>query len=118
VQRVATTPIITVASPNYLKTHGEPASPSDLDRHRCIIFAPQGAPRPWGFAGKFGDIEYRPHGSFRTNDADQIRSAVLANLGLAHTPGWLFAREIEAGTVRVVLRDHEPAWLAISHGIY
>jgi LysR family transcriptional regulator for bpeEF and oprC len=113
-QRIAATPVITVGSPSYLKAHGEPASPSELDRHRCIIFAPQGAPRPWGFKGKFGEIEYRPQGNFRTNDADQIRAAVLANLGLAHTPGWLFAPEITSGAVRAVLRDYEPAPLAIS----
>jgi len=113
-QRIATTPVITVASPSYLKAHGEPASPSELDSHRCIIFSPQGAPRPWGFKGKFGEIEYRPKGNFRTNDADQIRAAVLADLGLAHTPGWLFAPEIASGAVRVVMRDHEPAPLAIS----
>jgi len=113
-QRIAATPVITVGSPSYLKAHGEPASPSELDRHRCIIFAPQGAPRPWGFKGKFGEIEYRPQGNFRTNDADQIRAAVLADLGLAHTPGWLFAPEITSGAVRVVLRDYEPAPLAIS----
>jgi LysR family transcriptional regulator for bpeEF and oprC len=113
-RRIATTPVITVASPAYLARHGEPASPSDLDQHRCIIFSPQGAPRAWGFAGKFGPIEYRPKGSFRTNDADQIRAAVLAHLGLAHTPGWLFAPDIEAATVRRVLREHEPAKLPIS----
>lgn len=114
VQRIATSPVITVASPSYLATYGEPATPSELDKHRCILFAPQGAPRPWRFMGKFGDIEYRPKGSFRTNDADQIRAAVLSNLGLAHTPGWLFAQEIAAGTVRAVLRDHEPPPLSIS----
>ena len=113
-QRIAATPVITVGSPSYLKAHGEPASPSELDRHRCIIFAPQGAPRSWGFKGKFGEIEYRPQGNFRTNDADQIRAAVLADLGLAHTPGWLFAPEITSGAVRAVLRDYEPAPLAIS----
>ena len=113
-QRIATTPVVTVASPGYLTAHGEPASPSELDKHRCIIFAPQGAPRLWGFAGKFGDIEYRPQGSFRTNDADQIRAAVLADLGLAHAPGWLFAREIASGAVRRVLRAHEPTPLSIS----
>jgi LysR family transcriptional regulator for bpeEF and oprC len=113
-QRIAATPVITVGSPSYLKAHGEPVSPSELDRHRCIIFAPQGAPRPWGFKGKFGEIEYRPQGNFRTNDADQIRAAVLADLGLAHTPGWLFAPEITSGAVRAVLRDYEPAPLAIS----
>jgi DNA-binding transcriptional LysR family regulator len=113
-QRIATTPVITVASPDYLKAHGEPMSPGDLDKHRCIIFAPQGSPRPWGFASKFGDIEYRPKGSFRTNDADQIRAAVLADLGLAHAPGWLFAREIASNAVRVVLRDYEPPPIPIS----
>jgi LysR family transcriptional regulator for bpeEF and oprC len=113
-QTIATTPVITVGSPAYLTRHGEPASPSDLDQHRCIIFAPQGAPRPWWFAGKFGDIEIRPKGSFRTNDADQIRAAVLADLGLAHTPGWLFARDIAANAVHRVLRDYEPAPLSIS----
>lgn len=113
-QRIATTPVITVASPSYLKAHGEPASPSELDGHRCIIFAPQGAPRAWGFKGKFGEIEYRPKGNFRTNDAEQIRAAVLADLGLAHAPGWLFAPEIASGVVCLVLRDYEPAPLAIS----
>jgi LysR family transcriptional regulator, regulator for bpeEF and oprC len=113
-QRIATTPVITVGSPSYLEAHGEPASPSELDGHRCIIFAPQGGPRPWGFKGKFGDIEYRPKGSFRTNDADQIRAGVLADLGLAHTPGWLFASEIASGAVRVVLRGYERAPLEIS----
>jgi DNA-binding transcriptional LysR family regulator len=114
VKRIATTPVITVASPSYLKAHGEPASPSDLDGHRCIIFAPRGAPKPWGFAGTFGDIEYRPKGSFRSNDADQIRAAVLTDLGLAHAPGWLFAAEIASHTVRPVLRDYEPTPLSIS----
>jgi LysR family transcriptional regulator for bpeEF and oprC len=113
-QRIATTPVITVASHAYLEAHGEPISPGDLDKHRCIIFAPQGAPRPWRFAGNTGDIVYRPKGNFRTNDADQIRAAVLANLGLAHTPGWLFAREIASNAVRAVLHDHEPARLSIS----
>src|ERR1700732_1377493 len=74
VRRIATTPVITVASPRYLKTHGETKSPRELDAHLCVVFAPQGAPRAWGFKGRFGDFEYRPKGSFRTNDADQIRT--------------------------------------------
>ena len=113
-RKIARTPVITVASPSYLKKHGEPASPSELERHQCIIYAPLGAPRAWSFSGKFGDIDYQPRGSFRTNDADQIREAVLSDLGLAHAPGWLFAREIASDAVRLVLRDYEPAPLSIS----
>lgn len=114
VRRIAITPVITVASPAYLEAHGEPLAPAELDGHRCVIFAPQRAPRPWGFKGKFGEFEYQPHGRFRTNDADQIRAAVLNGLGLAHAPGWLFAREIASGQVRRVLCAYEPEPLPIS----
>lgn len=114
VRKIATTPVITVASPEYLRMHGEPTTPSELDAHSCVIFAPRGAPKAWGFKGKFGEIAYRPKGSFRTNDADHIRTAVLCHLGLAHTPGWLFAPEIASGDVRRVLREHEPSPLPIS----
>lgn len=55
-----------------------------------------------------------PKGPFRTNEAEQIRAAVLADLGLAHTPGWLFVAEIASGAVRPVLTDFEPPKLAIS----
>lgn len=114
VRRIAMTPVITVASPAYLDAHGEPLAPSELDGHCCVIFAPQGAPRAWGFKGKFGEFEYHPHGRFRTNDADQIRAAVLNGLGLAHAPGWLFAREIASRQVRRVLCAYEPEPLPIS----
>jgi DNA-binding transcriptional LysR family regulator len=113
-QKIAMTPVITVATPAYLNKHGEPHSPSELEGHRCIVYSPQGAPRAWRFKGKFGEIEYQPKGSFRTNDAEQIRAAVLGNLGLAHAPGWLFARELASGAVRLVLREYEPAPLSIS----
>jgi LysR family transcriptional regulator for bpeEF and oprC len=113
-RKIATTPVITVASPTYLRKHGEPVSPSELDGHRCVIYASRGAPRAWRFKGKSGSIEILPRGSFRTNDAEEIRAAVLTDLGLAHAPGWLFARELASDTVRLVLRDYEPEPLSIS----
>jgi LysR family transcriptional regulator for bpeEF and oprC len=114
-RKIAQSPIVTVATPAYLAAHGEPTTPTDLERHSCVIYTPRGgAPRVWGFAGRFGPITYQPHGAFRTNDAEQIRAAVLADLGLAHAPGWLFAEEIASGTVLPVLTAFEPARLPIS----
>jgi len=92
VRKIAATPVVTVATPEHLERHGEPRSPSDLAGHECITFVSGGAARPWRFKGKFGEIVHRPKGRLRTNDAEQIRAAVLAGLGLAHTPGWLFTR--------------------------
>jgi LysR family transcriptional regulator for bpeEF and oprC len=113
-RKIAQTPLVTVAAPAYLAAHGEPQTPDDLGGHACIAYAPNGAPRVWGFAGRFGPLAHHPMGAFRTNDAEQIRAAVLSGLGLAHTPGWLFAAEMASGAVRAVLTDYEPARLSIS----
>jgi DNA-binding transcriptional LysR family regulator len=59
--------------------------------------------RPWTDYGGPGDL-----------DGEQLRAAVLAGLGITQAPYWLFAADIRAGTVRRILRDHEPARIPIS----
>ncbi len=113
-RKIAATPIVTVATPEYLRTNGEPRSPGDLDGRECITFVSGGAARPWRFKGKLGEIVHQPKGRLRTNDAEQIRAAVLADLGIAHTPGWLFTREMASGDVRRILRKFERDPLSIS----
>jgi len=106
-RKIATTPVVTVATPEHLERHGQPRSPSDLDSHDCVTFVSGGGAWPWRFEGKFGEIVHQPKGRLRTNDPEQIRAAVLAGLGLAHAPGWLFSREIASGEVRRILRKYE-----------
>jgi LysR family transcriptional regulator for bpeEF and oprC len=113
-RRIGQTPIVTVATPAYLAANGAPTAPAELERHACVVYAPRGAARAWEFAGPSGPIALTPRGAFRTNDAEQIRAAVLADLGVAHAPGWLFAAEIASGAVRRVLAPFEPAKLQIS----
>lgn len=113
-RKLATTPVVTVATPKVLRAHGEPKHPRDLEGCPCIGFVRRGGILPWRFSAKGGPIALSPRASLLSNDADQIRGAVLAGLGFAHTPGWLFARELEAGTVRRVLRKYERAPLPIS----
>jgi DNA-binding transcriptional LysR family regulator len=53
----------------------------------------------------------------REQDGEVRRlKAVLAGLGITQAPHWLFAADIRAGTVRRVLRDHEPGKITISAG--
>src|ERR1700728_3518191 len=42
-------PILTLASPRYLKRHGKPGHPSDLTRHRCLQFLDPYTGRPFGW---------------------------------------------------------------------
>jgi LysR family transcriptional regulator for bpeEF and oprC len=112
-RKVGSSPVVVVASQTYLDEHGEPTKPSDLEGHRCIVFASETGPRAWHFAGRNGPVSYLPDGSFRTNEGEQIRAAVLNGLGIAQVPHWLCARELEAGQVKRILRKYEPDALPI-----
>ncbi len=104
---------VTVASPAYLAQAGTPRTPSELSRHACIAFTFQRRPLEWVFLGADGAMKHAPKGPVRTNDAEHIRAAVLAGLGLAHTPRWLFAAELQSGAVCEVLGDYPSETLPI-----
>ena len=106
--------LVAVASADYLERRGVPKRPSDLDRHDGVIFVSRDGPRPWTFASRTGVVSHQAAASFRSNDGEQLRAAVLAGLGITQAPHWLFAADIRAGTVRRILRDHEPARIPIS----
>lgn len=106
--------IVAVASAAYVESRGEPKRPGDLDGHDGVIFVSQDGPFLWRFASRAGQMSYQASASFRTNDGEQLRGAVLAGLGIAQAPHWLFAQDIKAGTVRRILRDYEPGTVAIS----
>jgi LysR family transcriptional regulator for bpeEF and oprC len=113
-RKIGESAIIAVASADYLGRRGEPKRPSDLDGHDGVIFVSQDGPQPWTFASRAGLISYQATASFRSNDGEQLRAAVLAGLGITQAPHWLFAADIRAGTVRRILRDHEPGTITIS----
>jgi LysR family transcriptional regulator for bpeEF and oprC len=114
VRKIASVPVIAVAAPSYIERKGTPTDLANLDKHDCVVFAPHGEPFAWKFSVGGRDIRIKPRGRFRTHDADSIRAAVLAGLGIAQTPGWLFSREVASGRVVPVLRDYEPDVIAIS----
>jgi len=64
--------------------------------------------RSWRFQVEGESVLHHGRGRFRTADAEQVRAAVLAGLGIAQAPGWLFAPEIASGEVTCVLREFQP----------
>jgi hypothetical protein len=57
----------------YLAARGTPRSVAELEAHDGVGFSPEGAPRPWIFAGC---QVHAPRGPFRSHDAGQIRAAL------------------------------------------
>jgi LysR family transcriptional regulator for bpeEF and oprC len=113
-QRVGQTPLLCVASASYLETRGEPRTPAELDRHDGVVFVSRGSRRPWRFGDASPEVVHPGRASFVSSNAEEIRAAVAADLGIAQVPGWLVAQELRADTIRVVLRPYEPPPLRIS----
>ncbi|MFS2036058.1 LysR family transcriptional regulator [Polaromonas sp. CT11-55] len=87
-RRLLDSRMATVASPAYLKKHGRPLTPQELDRggpHVCIEFRnPEtGKPFSWEFHRKRKKLEIWPGGRLTVNDAGTLLSACLAGYGIA-----------------------------------
>jgi LysR family transcriptional regulator, regulator for bpeEF and oprC len=116
-RRIGSMDYITAASPAYLERAGTPQSPDQLDKHSCIAFMSHDALRPWSFLGPDGPFDYVPNGVLRSNDAEYVRAAVLAGLGVGHNAGWLYAKEIEDGRLTLLMQSYAPALFPI-HAVW
>ncbi|WNG17508.1 LysR family transcriptional regulator [Cystobacter fuscus] len=106
-RQVGTTTAIVVASPGYLRAHGEPTRPADLKRHDCIASMRDGRARPWRFDHGAERVLIDPKGSIQSDNTELTRAAVKAGLGIGYAASWLFKEELASGAVRQLLSAHE-----------
>jgi DNA-binding transcriptional LysR family regulator len=108
---------IVVASPAYLRAHGEPKTPGALALHQIIQFGSSAATADWVF-GKDGDevrINVTPR--LTTNVADAAIQYAEAGGGLTRVLAYQAARAVKRGRLRVVLQKFEQGALPI-HIVY
>ena len=103
---VGTSTAIVVASPGYLRVHGEPTSPAELERHDCIASMRGGRPRPWPFTRGAERVLIDPKGSIQSDNTELTRAAVKAGLGIGYAASWLFKEELSSGAVRQLLTGY------------
>ncbi|MFT9256851.1 MAG: LysR family transcriptional regulator [Acetobacter sp.] len=100
-RKIATGARSVLATPTYLERAGTPRTPADLANHEAIIYSQlQGA---WSFMRDGAAVSVSVSGRLRTSAAEGIRAAVLADMGLTIASDWMFAHELENGTVVRVL---------------
>jgi len=101
-------PILTVASPRYLKRYGKPKHPLELTRHRCLQFVDPHSGRPFDWAFMRGDetIEVPVSGPLTFTDPKSMLEECLAGTGIAQIIGWGFGALLERGK----LVDLFPGW--------
>jgi len=103
-----------VAAPAYLQRHGRPAHPRDLARHACLCYAYLPTPDVWRFVNEAGeDVQVRPSGPLRANNADALAPALFAGLGLAVQPDFVVGDAVIDGRLEVVMPDWAPPPIAL-----
>jgi DNA-binding transcriptional LysR family regulator len=102
---------VVCASPAYLKQHGVPQHPSDLesDRHFVISYFSHGSERAT-YSLRKGEEHYEVNAAsiMAVNDSTAMLAAGLAGLGIARTAPFMAAPHVAAGTLQIIL----PEWSA------
>ncbi len=93
------------AAPDYLKTHGVPKTPQDLDNHRIIVYGDERSPmQEVNWAQRVGRDDRPPReAALRVNNVLAMLRAVEAGLGVADLPDYMAAA---APKLIRVLPDH------------
>jgi DNA-binding transcriptional LysR family regulator len=108
-QPIGISRFVTVASMTYLEKFGEPQVPTDLLQHNCIVYTHQATGNEWIFRG----TSVRVKGNLQVNNSIAHREAVLAGIGIGASPMWVFSKELQTKSVKVVLAEYEPEPLLI-----
>ncbi len=94
-----------VAAPAYLSHHGEPATPRDLEQHRCIRWRWPGRPEPepWNFWENGRRFAVTVTGPLIVSDRNLETRAVVEGVGLACTVAERVASYVSSGQLVTVL---------------
>lgn len=104
-RRLAQTRRVALATPSYLKAHGEPKTPADLARHQAVVYNPGGGPGIWHFRRGETEASVAVSGRIHVSAAEGVRAAVLADMGITVASDWMFSEEIRSGAVKILLDE-------------
>lgn len=105
---------ICVASPAYLERFGEPGTPDELKRHRCIGHrVPGGKLYRWEFERAGQALTVETGGPVILDDEELMVDAAIKGLGIAYVASLAAKAALAEGRLRRVLA----AWTPASEGI-
>ncbi len=95
------------ASPAYLKRHGTPRRIEDLRQHDCVLFPPLAPKGVWTLRRAGRKYSVQVAGAFETDEADAVRAAVVADLGIGILPLYMVGDALRQGELVPVLRQFQ-----------
>jgi DNA-binding transcriptional LysR family regulator len=105
-RRVGTYRFVCCASPDYLKRHGTPQTPNELDRARCVLNLNLVPRSRWPFQDENGQpFTVEVSGSVEIDNGEAQRSAALAGAGIIFSPRDLVEDDLKHDALVEVLQQ-------------
>jgi DNA-binding transcriptional LysR family regulator len=115
VRKLAVNQRLICASPRYVAARGAPRSPTDLATHAILQFSRFHGGRRWRIAqadGPIQEVEVDP--VITADNAEALRQAALAGLGIANLARYVVDEDIRTGRLIEVMQPFAPAESTIS----
>ncbi|MCO4320804.1 LysR family transcriptional regulator [Aliidiomarina quisquiliarum] len=109
-RKIAEFPVITCATPAYLREYGTPTSPDCLDQNHRLIYYRSGRGnnkiKPMRFTHQDHSIEIKRQACLTVSDSTAFSHAVRSGIGIAQLPKFLVEKELTSGQLQQIL----PMW--------
>lgn len=111
--RVGSIRRVVCASPDYLATHGTPATPAELAGHAIIAATAVSVSHDWKFGrdGTIDMVRIKPRLSVNSNDA--AVAAAVQGFGITRLLSYQAARQVASGQLQPILTEFEPPAMPI-----
>ena len=97
------------ASPEYLKKHGQPKHPAELETHNCLIYSQLPQPDNWQFRDAQGkDISIKVNGNLRSGMGSILMNAAQNDRGVFIGPTFMIASALKERKLETVLDQYTP----------
>jgi DNA-binding transcriptional LysR family regulator len=117
-RKLGETRMMIVAAPSYLKRHGAPKTPRDLERHNRLGFCYARTIEGWPLVERGKPITVAPSGNVQVSDGEQLRHLAIAGLGLAYLGGFQVKDDIAAGRLVPLLEKFNPGHTEEVHAVF
>lgn len=104
-RRLASSSIVTCASPAYLARRGVPRTPEQLSEHDLVIDANLRQPGTWRFRRGTRTVNVRVSGRLQVNSAVMVRHFLVSGAGIGLCPEFVVRDDLEAGRLVPLLAE-------------
>jgi len=105
IRRLAETRRVLAASPQYLKSHGVPQTPHDLNQHKLLSYNYADHPDELPFSKEGASMVIKVKPALSANDGQIVCRAALDHMGILVQPKYIIYDYLQSGKLVPVLND-------------